>query len=131
DQDFHRLFDALLLKKKFEMGLPLTQPTSFDDVPEDKQQEFEENYVVAARRIGESFLDAGKIPQAWVYLRTISEPQKVTQAIEDLEQAMISAARKHFNSLDTEAFGCEIDRLSAPAFERRGHWRGAVSGQAG
>ena len=25
---------------------------------------------------------------------------------------MASAARKHFNSLDTEEFGCEIDRLS-------------------
>jgi N utilization substance protein A len=32
--------------------------------------------------------------------------------IEDLEQAMISAARKHFNSLDTEEFGCHIDRTS-------------------
>jgi len=32
--------------------------------------------------------------------------------ITDLEQALISAARKHFNSLDTEEFGCEIDRLS-------------------
>jgi N utilization substance protein A len=32
--------------------------------------------------------------------------------IHDLEQAMVSAARKHFNSLDTEEFGCEIDRLS-------------------
>ncbi|MEE2894826.1 MAG: NusA N-terminal domain-containing protein, partial [Planctomycetota bacterium] len=32
--------------------------------------------------------------------------------IEDLEQAMISAARKHFNSLDTEEFGCHMDRLS-------------------
>jgi N utilization substance protein A len=32
--------------------------------------------------------------------------------IQDLEQAMVSAARKHFNSLDTEEFGCEIDRLS-------------------
>lgn len=32
--------------------------------------------------------------------------------INDLEQAMISAARKHFNSLDTEEFGCEMDRLS-------------------
>lgn len=30
----------------------------------------------------------------------------------DLEQAMISAARKHFNSLDSEEFGCSIDRLS-------------------
>lgn len=32
--------------------------------------------------------------------------------INDLEQAMISAARKHFNSLDTEEFGCEMDKLS-------------------
>ena len=32
--------------------------------------------------------------------------------ISDLEQAMVSAARKHFNSLDTEEFGCSMDRLS-------------------
>jgi N utilization substance protein A len=32
--------------------------------------------------------------------------------ISDLEQAMISAARKHFNSLDTEEFGCSMDRLT-------------------
>jgi len=32
--------------------------------------------------------------------------------ISDLEQAMISAARKHFNSLDLEEFGCTIDRLN-------------------
>ncbi len=29
--------------------------------------------------------------------------------LQDLEQALVSAARKHFNSLDTEAFGCAID----------------------
>ena len=32
--------------------------------------------------------------------------------IRDLEMAMISAARKHFDSLDTDEFGCEMDRLS-------------------
>ncbi len=30
----------------------------------------------------------------------------------DIEQAMISAARKHFNALDTEEFTCEVDRLN-------------------
>ncbi len=30
--------------------------------------------------------------------------------ITDLEQAMVSDARKHFNSLDAEEFGCHIDR---------------------
>ncbi len=32
--------------------------------------------------------------------------------LEDLEQAMVSAARKHYNTLDTEEFRCEVDRLS-------------------
>lgn len=32
--------------------------------------------------------------------------------IHDLEQAMISAARKHFNSLDTEEFGCSMDPMT-------------------
>ncbi|MDA1008855.1 MAG: transcription termination factor NusA [Planctomycetota bacterium] len=31
---------------------------------------------------------------------------------EDLEQAMVSAARRHFNALEEEEFGCEFDRLT-------------------
>jgi len=30
----------------------------------------------------------------------------------DIEQAMVSAARKHFNAEDTEEFACEVDRLT-------------------
>jgi N utilization substance protein A len=30
----------------------------------------------------------------------------------DIEQAMVSAARKHFNAMDTEEFTCELDRMS-------------------
>jgi transcription termination/antitermination protein NusA len=41
--------------------------------------------------------------------------------IQDLEQAMISAARKHFNSLDTEAFGCSIDRITGEITLWRNH----------
>jgi N utilization substance protein A len=32
--------------------------------------------------------------------------------IRDLEQAMVSAARKHFNSLDAEEFGCKMDPIT-------------------
>lgn len=41
--------------------------------------------------------------------------------IQDLEQAMISAARKHFNSLDTEEFGCSMDRLTGQITIWRNH----------
>jgi N utilization substance protein A len=30
----------------------------------------------------------------------------------DLEQAMVSAARKHFNAIDTEEFRCQLDRIT-------------------
>jgi hypothetical protein len=82
--ELHRLFDAMLLKKKFEMGLPLTRPTTFDNVPEERQTEFEQAYIAAARRIGEAFLAENNIPQAWIYLRTIREPEGVAKALEKI-----------------------------------------------
>ncbi len=83
--DWHRLFDALLLKKKLSMGVPTARPSSFDQVPEDRQQEFEEAYIEAARRVGRAFLDENNIPQAWMYLRTVREPQAVAQALEKID----------------------------------------------
>ena len=85
DKDYHKLFDALLIKKKFEMGVTLVRPTSFDDVPQDEQQEFEEHYVETARKIGLLFLEQKNIPQAWIYLRSIREIEPVKQAIEEME----------------------------------------------
>ena len=38
----------------------------------------------------------------------------------DLEQAMVSAARKHFNAVDTEEFTCEIDRFNGKIMLWRG-----------
>lgn len=44
-------------------------------------------------------------------LDAIARDRKIEKAqlIKDLEQAMISAARKHFNTLDTEEFACTFD----------------------
>ena len=84
-KEFHKMFDAILLHKKFEMGLSLVRPTSFDDVPADKRQAFEETYIVVAREVGEAYLADGNISQAWVYFRTINEPEKVAQAIEQMD----------------------------------------------
>jgi hypothetical protein len=85
NHDWHRLFDALLFKKKLEMGLPVARPASFDLVPENRQSEFEESYIEAARRVGRAFLAENNIPQAWMYLRTVREPQAVAEALEHLD----------------------------------------------
>ena len=38
----------------------------------------------------------------------------------DIEQAMVSAARKHFNSLETDEFSCELDRMTGKITVWRG-----------
>ena len=77
--EFGLLFEARLMKKRFDLGLPLVQTGSITS--EDYQ-----NFVVeAARDTGRLFLEAGNIERAWPYFRAISEPQPIAEAIEKTE----------------------------------------------
>ena len=84
NQDYSQLFEALMLQKRFQLQLPLSRPATLDDVPDALQDEFRDAFVAAAREIGQLFLDAGQLPQAWPYFRTIGEYGPVAQAIEEL-----------------------------------------------
>jgi len=83
-QDYAQLFEALMLKKRFEMKLPLSRPATLDDVPDALQDEFRDAFVEAAREVGQLFLDADQVTQAWPYFRTIGEFEPVARAIEQL-----------------------------------------------
>jgi hypothetical protein len=79
--DYHQVFDAQLLCRKAALGLPLTRPTSFEDVPPELRKPVEETYVAAAREVGALFLRRGDIPSAWMYYQVIREPAPVAEAI--------------------------------------------------
>ncbi|MCA9030253.1 MAG: hypothetical protein KDA66_05545, partial [Planctomycetaceae bacterium] len=68
-KDYHKLFDARVLKKKAELGLSLARPSSLQDVPEEHRKEVETVYVEAAREAGGLFLAEGDITNAWMYLQ--------------------------------------------------------------
>lgn len=84
EKNFHKLFDALLLKKKQELGLSLVRPTSLEDVPADIRPDFEKYYIASAREVGQLFLDSGQLNEAWLYFRTIQEPQAVADALDEM-----------------------------------------------
>jgi hypothetical protein len=84
-KQFHQLFDALLMQKKLSLGAPLIKPTSFDDVPQESRDDFEEAYVAAAREVGLLLLAEKQMGQAWMYLRTIRETEVMRKAIEQLD----------------------------------------------
>ncbi len=76
------MFDALLMKKKNELGLSLLNPTSLDDVPANQRSDFEKYYVDCARETGTLFLKSDQLSEAWVYFRTIQEPDAISEALE-------------------------------------------------
>ncbi len=80
-KDFHRLFDAKLIRIRRQLGLPITQPTSLKNIPLQHDTAFREAYTNAARDVGQLFLDAGHLADAWAYFRTIHETEPVRQAI--------------------------------------------------
>lgn len=83
-KDYHKLFDALCARKKHELGAPLHRPTSLEDVPAEKRDEFEKAYMSAAREVGQLLLADKKLGQAWIYFHAIRETQPVRDAIEAL-----------------------------------------------
>jgi hypothetical protein len=83
-QEFHKLFDVRMIRKKMSLGLVVSRPTTLEDVPAEHRKDVEAAYVDAAREAGELFLRDGDIPAAWMYLQVIREPEKVREAIDRL-----------------------------------------------
>src|SRR4051794_17866387 len=71
--DYNHLFYALLMKKRHELGVTPTPPAPASDLPAGVHAAYEEGIRNAAREVGQLFLKAGNLPQAWVYFRMIDE----------------------------------------------------------
>lgn len=91
--EYDRLFDALLIRARLDLGLPVVKPASFDDVPEEKHIAFEEAYVAAARSVGQMLLDSGNLARAWAYFRTIRDPKPIAEALERIDPAGLDYER--------------------------------------
>lgn len=75
------LLDALLLKARFELGLPGSGAVS-DKIDPELKLKYEDRYVEAIRQVGQRLLDQGQIAAAWPYFRVIGEKEPVKAAIE-------------------------------------------------
>src|SRR5215210_5586210 len=80
--EFRALLDAMLLKARHELSLPLIQLGGLNDLPEPVRSQYEERYVTAIRTVGRRLLESGDIPAAWPYFRAIGEAEPVVAALE-------------------------------------------------
>ena len=84
-KQYQLLFEARLMKKRLELGLPLIQAPNLGALPCDVQTKYQQFLVEAAQETGELFLASGDIPRAWPYLRATGDVTRVAAAIERVE----------------------------------------------
>jgi hypothetical protein len=80
--EYRALLDALLLKARHELGMPLVQEGNLAEIEEPLRSEYEARYVEAIRTVGARLLGAGDIAGAWPYYRAIGETEPVAGALE-------------------------------------------------
>src|SRR5918994_1677799 len=95
DKQYRLLFDARLMQKRLELGLPLVSTGRIGDVPKDRQEAYQEGYVHAAREVGELMLADGNIPHAWPYFRAIGDTGPIVQALDSFEVPDPSTPEAH------------------------------------
>lgn len=80
---YHELFDALLMRARHRLELPLALATSIDDLPEPTRSQLEEAYLAACKEVGNLLLARGKVREAWMYLRPVGDKAPVAAALEN------------------------------------------------
>ena len=81
-KNYPLFFEARLMQKRHEMGLPLIHNGSVSDLPPEQRPVCEAILTDAARETGNLFLADGDIVRAWPYFRAIGDAAPVAEAIE-------------------------------------------------
>ena len=82
EKNYPRLFETRLMKKRYELGLPILQIEPLSELSEETRKSYNETFTEAAREVGTLFLGDGDIVRAWPYFRAIGESSPVASAIE-------------------------------------------------
>lgn len=80
--DYGGLFYALLMKKRFEMGVNPVPTGPAQDLPEQHHLAYEDAIRDAGRTVGKLYLDNGNLSQAWAYYRMLNEPGPIREVLE-------------------------------------------------
>jgi len=84
EKNYSRLFEARLMKRRLDLGLPILPTEPLGSISEEKRQSYNEAFAEAAREAGDLFLSDGDIPRAWSYFRAIGENTAVAAALDCL-----------------------------------------------
>ena len=82
---YHELFEALKMKVRLEIGLPVQYDESGDELDEATRLKLEEGLVDACREVGMLMIQDGAIREAWMYLRPVGDRAAAAAALAEVE----------------------------------------------
>ncbi len=82
-KEYDKLFYALLMKKRHELGVYPVPTDPAQLLPEAVQKPYEEAIREAGRLVGQLYLEEKDIPRAWMYFRMLGESEPVARALEN------------------------------------------------
>ena len=83
DKNYPGVFEARLMKKRLELGLPAIQTDELGDLSAEARGAYEAEQISAAREVGELFLADGDIYRAWPYFRAIGDRSPIRTALDE------------------------------------------------
>jgi hypothetical protein len=81
EQNYHDLFDVLLMRERLRLELPVSTATPITELPEEKRTQLEQAYLTICREVGFALLAQKRVREAWPYLRPLEEREQVVQQI--------------------------------------------------
>lgn len=81
----HELFDTRLMQARVKLGLPPVGSGALDELPPAQREQVEQAYLAACEEIGRKMLDAGKLREAWMYLRPTGSTKEMVTALRAVE----------------------------------------------
>ncbi len=117
NKKYHELFEALKMKVRHGLGLPLTYSDSGDELDEAVRTKLENGLLDACRDVGISLLREGSIREGWMYLRPVGD-----RAAAAAELANIAADEENIEELIEVALheGVDTKRGYALVLEHHG-----------
>jgi hypothetical protein len=82
---FHDLFEALKMRVRFQLQLPLLYSDSGDDLSAEQRDQLEEGLIEACREVGLALIAEGLPREGWMYLRPVGDRLEAAQALKQLD----------------------------------------------
>lgn len=84
-KQYHELFEALKMKMRQQLQLPLFPGMTAGDLTEEQQLTLEKGLLEACQEVGKHLVAAGKVREGWMYLRPVGDKKMAAELFAQVE----------------------------------------------